>query len=500
MKIIRCFNNHMHYFLTLIFLALIFNKSIFTNSQIEPLQISVLTEQNITTFTKNIPYVLINFYVPWSELSTKFDLVFIKVANLIKYSKLEIKCAKVDLSTNSNLTIIYELQSYPSLVLFRFGEPIYSQLIFNPKQILKWLNIKTSMLPKELTTQEEIKEIQEKDFAVLLSFPSYDLKLLNRFIALAANYPKLSFYFTNLEISESFLRDHSLRTMVVFRSFDDGRKILEIPADSTFFGLRAFLERVRWPLVLELNKITIRNIVRNRKECVILLTEQEKEKVDQFFNELAVVKKGELLFLKGQISKGLGAEFAARFGLGKNETDAIFIVDFSDPEFRKYKLTDLTKKGFENFLENHKTGNLRQFVRSESLFEDNLENGLTKIVGDNFDQKVMATNKSVVLAVYGPAFKCNNCQEFLQTFEKLAKVLAKNEELTFAKIDAFKNENINLRIRGLPILRLYKQGIKGYPIDYEGDGRIANIIEFLETKLGIDLVFEYKEVDFENDL
>lgn len=90
------------------------------------------------------------------------------------------------------------------------------------------------------------------------------------------------------------------------------------------------------------------------------------------------------------------------------------------------------------------------------------DNGVTVVVGKNFDSVVLDDSKDVLLEVYAPW--CGHCKALAPTWEKLAKRFRSVDSVVIAKMDGTANEHEKVNVRGFPTLLFFPAGAKGSPV------------------------------------
>lgn len=79
----------------------------------------VLTRNNFSEFIASNTYVMVNFYAPWCYWSKKLKPEYSAAATMLKNT--EAVLAKVDCTIEGKLCRDYNIQGYPSMVLFVLG-------------------------------------------------------------------------------------------------------------------------------------------------------------------------------------------------------------------------------------------------------------------------------------------------------------------------------------------------------------------------------------------
>lgn len=454
-----------------------------------------LTETTFTNFISENKYVFVQFYTPWSDFCRKFDPIFSKVAESFNSTSKKILFAKVDLSNESELAHNFSIKAYPTIILFNHGQPIYRELIFNVKELIKWLNRKIITAINELTHQSEISDVISRKFAVLLSFTNHDKNLFYQYNALAANYEKYDFFYTYKEIPESYFEGtERKRVLVVYKNFDDGKKILEISQNPTFQRMKEFFEEVHNPAILMLTENLLYEMTLNRLSLVLLISEKQNSPIYKIFHKVAIEKKHDIVFVQANPFIGLGLEISQRIGMQDGQTEGVFIIKFVQNGFIKYKLDrQKTQESLIQFIDDFKKDKLWPFFRSEKIPEDDDVNSLKTIVGDTYVQKVLKNDKYVFIYFYGPFSRCGNCYHTELMFEKVADLLKNEDDLFICKMNILANEHSSIEVVGLPTLRFFEKEKKSEFIDYEGALELEDVIKFLESRLDRDLGYVFEE-------
>ena len=96
-----------------------------------------LNEQNFNTEVVNakIP-VLVDFWAPWCGPCKAIAQVLKELAD--EYAG-KVKVGKVNTDENLNITSQYQIQSIPTLLIFKGGKPVSKIIGFKPKTELKKL-------------------------------------------------------------------------------------------------------------------------------------------------------------------------------------------------------------------------------------------------------------------------------------------------------------------------------------------------------------------------
>jgi len=393
--------------------------------------------------------------------------------------------AKLDATVEAEVAEDYEVTSFPTLKLFMFGEPVDYTFQREQKQMEDWIQRQLIFRVPEIESVPELQGLSKARLAVLLVCSKKNQLLIRRFTAVASNNPQTSFSITYLDEARSMFGLDDSIGMVVFRDFEDGMKVLNLEADAKGSEMREFFYGYRDPAVMlwELGK---QEIVNKNQPMVFLFMDKKNDILREAFNELAIERRGDILFVQSDLSTAAGKEMAANVGVFPGFGDQIRIVKIKGEEVNKFKADVQNKKDLSRFIDQFKAGKVKQYNKSQPAPKSD-RNHVKTVVADNFEDIVLKSNKHVLLKVYAPW--CGHCKTLAPKFKKLAQKLSKYPEIVMAKIDATANEIPSLKITGYPTLILYKMREKKKPIEFKGAPNVPQIVRFLEKEMDRDLLF-----------
>lgn len=195
------------------------------------------------------------------------------------------------------------------------------------------------------------------------------------------------------------------------------------------------------------------------------------------FSEAAKELKGDVLFVESGTKDGIQQRLAEFVGMDASQTPAIRLLSPGE-EMRKYAYTesvnDFTTESLKKFIDDVLGGKIRPHLKSEAIPPN--DGPLTTLVGDNWADIVMDTNKDVLVKYYAPW--CGHCKKLAPIWDELAESVAGIDDLVIAKFDATANEVEGVAIRGYPTLKWYPKDDKSGK-DYEGGRELADFTKYL---------------------
>ena len=446
-----------------------------------------LTQDTFFDFITKNDKVFVYFYAPWCGHCKSLAPIISKLSTRMQEAGGDIIVASVDADGNRELAEKYAIKSFPTLKYFVGGEPINYEGPRDEEELVKWVNsdkVKFSDIPL-MNDVEELKKIDEKSLCVIFSSPQDDEKQMKIFKAFAANFDKVSIYFTS---SDAVKQKYSVRTpyaMVLHRKFDDGLKVFGSEKLLNLDILTHFFEAHRYPFVTDIELETLQRIFSTQAPALFLLTENSEENFEKLFDELAQTYRGKLIFAKGKFSDPFAPQLIEILAINKDEKHHVRLLTFENSDFKKFKPKEITRESIEELIKDWGENKLKPLRKSQAIpKESDWTEGSGKVrilVGDSFDDAVLNNDQNVLVDFYAPW--CQHCKELEPIYDELAKQLKGIDNLVIAKYDATANEHADVSVKQYPTIKLYKKGDKKNPIAYEREPSLPGLYEFLKNEL-----------------
>jgi len=183
-------------------------------------------------------------------------------------------------------------------------------------------------------------------------------------------------------------------------------------------------------------------------------------------------------FVFAVASKSANQKEVDDFGLPKGENPfAIHNVKKN----HKFPAADLfsgdsLKAHLASFIANK----LEPYVKSEPVPESQPEDGPVVVVGKNFDEIVLDSNKDILLEAYAPW--CGHCKTLEPKYKELAQKMQKyGDTLTIAKVDATANDlPPKFAVSGFPTIFFIPANKKDSPLKYDGAREVNDFVTYIK--------------------
>lgn len=105
--------------------------------------------------------VLLEFYAPWCEHCKNFESHFEKLHERIQNMDENIFLARINAEENKNVAKFFDIQGYPSIILFVNGDPIFYNNDLTYEAVFDWMNDALIREPAEISTDEGFDSLSE---------------------------------------------------------------------------------------------------------------------------------------------------------------------------------------------------------------------------------------------------------------------------------------------------------------------------------------------------
>lgn len=444
--------------------------------------VAVLNNSNFKNFVTKHKFVFVKFYAPWCGHCKSMAPAYAKLARRMKEDKNGVPIAKVDATVENELGTKYGVKGFPTLKLFINGEPIDYSGAREENPIYDWIMKKTGPSTVKITDSAHFDKLLKDKLNIVYFFPESDTAAKEKFDALAASYDGINFFFSHDDTLKAKLgADTDKYTAAVLRSFDDGHKILADDEALSGDKLKAFVENHRYPNVQEFDQAAAERIFSSEQPAMIFFSENHDSEEAKKFKEFAKKNAKQIIFSISKIKSDMGARLAEFIGITARDDNAVRVLKFSHGNLQKFKcnLEDL-----DACLGDFKADKLQAYFKSEEAPANNSD-PVKVVVGNNFKEIVLDSDKHVLLEAYAPW--CGHCKKLAPIYEELGKKLAGHKDVIIAKMDGAANEYPGFDIKGFPTIKFYKRGSKTSPMDFEGDRTLEGFLKFLEKNAGIKL-------------
>merc|ERR1712038_1015377 len=252
-------------------------------------------------------------------------------------------------------------------------------------------------------------------------------------------------------------------------------------------ALAKFISGNALPLVVEFNQDTAQKIFSGDIKSHLLLfmsgaAEDFTAKTD-IAREIAKDYKGEMLFVTINTDEEDHKRIMEFFGMEESELPSMRIIRLEE-DMSKFRpeSTELSDANMRSFIKQYMDGSLKPHLMSQDVPEDWDKEPVKVLVGKNFVEVALDTNKDVLVEFYAPW--CGHCKQLAPTWDKLGEKYKDSDSVVIAKMDSTANELEDVKIQGFPTIKLFKKG-DNTVVDYNGERTLDGLVKFIESD-GVD--------------
>jgi len=446
----------------------------------------VLTEANFQEAIDANEFILVEFYAPWCGHCKSLAPEYAKAATELAEKESAIKLAKVDATEQGKLAEKFGVRGYPTLKFFRNGKDTEYNGGRTADTIVSWLEKKTG--PPALTCADvdaAKKFIADNKVAVMGFFKDVNSEAAKAFLEVAASLDDFKFGITS---EAAVLAEYEVTedaAIVLFKDFDEKKNVFDDKFEVEV--ITKFVEANSMPMVVEFNHESAQKIFSGSIKSHLLLfvsyKSDEYAAQKEMASKIAKDFKGQLLFVTVDTDEDDHKRILEFFGIKEEELPGMRLIKLEE-DMAKYKpqTNAIDEDSIRAFVKGFLDGSLKQHLLSEDVPEDWDKEAVKVLVGKNFEEVAMDTNKHVLVEFYAPW--CGHCKQLAPTWDKLGEKFADTEDIVVAKMDSTANELESIKIQGFPTIKLFKKG-DNKVVDYNGERTLEGLTKFLESG-GVD--------------
>jgi len=444
------------------------------------------------TFDQTIaqnPLIFVEFYAPWCGHCKHLAPEYEKVATQLK-GKVLVAKVNGDEEENKPLMGRFGVQGFPTLKLFRNGQPVDYQGGRTADEIVSYLKKQSMPSVSVLSTKDEVNSFVEQEKVAIVAFnPSSDSAGSKNYHEVA-NALRDKFFFAevvgNAGLAKEFGAD-STPAVILFKQFDEGKNVLT--ETHSVHEISEFVRGFSVPLIDEIGPTNYQQYHDSGLPVAFLFINVQvpgqKEEVLGKVSDLAKETKGKLSWV--YIDWAKYAKHSEKLGLSGQVVPALAIEEMqSGVHYAFDEKTELTTEAISAWVKQFLAKELNPTVKSQPIPEQN-DAPVTVLVGLSFDEIVKDPTKDVMVEFYAPW--CGHCKKLAPIFDELGTHFKDVNSVVIAKIDATTNDvDARYNVKGFPTIKFFPANNKNAPLDYNGDRSLDDMIDFIEDNAHVKIV------------
>jgi len=445
----------------------------------------VLTNDNFQTAIDANPQILVEFYAPWCGHCKKLAPEYASAAGQLAEKGSSIKLAKVDATEHKELGQKFGVKGYPTLKYFKDGVAVEYTGGRTADTIVTWLQKKSGPPAKTLDNMAAVNDFFGDKVAVIGLFKNVDGDDAKAFLAAADSIEDIPFGITSAEDAFKELDVTADSGVVILKKFDEGRSYID--GEITVESVTNFVGSNSLPLVVDFNSDTAKQIFQGPvKNHFLMFQSAQAEKYEHNLHAARKVAKdfkGEIMFVTVTTDEAEHKRVLEFFGITEEEVPTFRLSAGDDMVKFVPDNKEFSEENIRAFIASWKAGDLTPHLKSDPVPEDWNANPVKVLVGKNFAEVALDTEKDVLVEFYAPW--CGHCKKLAPIWDELGEKFKDNEKIVIAKLDATTNEVENIKIKGFPTIKLFKSGDNTVE-DYKGGRTLEDFVKFLNPDAAKD--------------
>lgn len=268
----------------------------------------------------------------------------------------------------------YSVFQTPQWVLFIYGENTVFAEAKSEQNLTDWLEKIVHPERNELREESQMTLlINQEDFVVLLVPEDSEnlavAETIAAFNRLIPKYPSLKMWFSKNNFFHQQLETTQKFTLYFQGKGEEEPKLLESEDHFTFQQMFSFLSDSVNPSMRFLDKSAVREFFGSQVDFFMFLTknpDREQNEQLKLFYDFSVEKKGEIVFYYADSNKDMGSKMAEYVGLGDEEDNSVWLLQFKEGNLLKYKLRrEVTAASLNQFFKDFKESKLEPLFKSQ---------------------------------------------------------------------------------------------------------------------------------------
>lgn len=424
--------------------------------------------------------MLVEFFAPWCGHCKALAPNYETAATELKPSN--IKLAKVDCTVENELCSAYGISGYPTLKVFRKGEPTDYSGSRKSDGIVSYMKKQALPAVSRITADNHV-EFQGADKIVLIAYlDESDAENKGIFDSFAESYRDDYMFGITTDPTANSQAGVAPPAIVLYKTFDEGRN--EFTGSFTPQGLVDFVHDHSVPL---LDEISPENFALYAEAGIPLAyifvpsDDPQRPALVKSIEPIARDYKGKINFV--WIDTNKFSDHAKSLNLPEPKWPSFAIQQIQEStKFPMPQSQEVNAKNVGDFVAQFSKGELTPSIKSQPVPKTQDE-AVYNVVADTFEDIIVKENKKdVFIELY--ASWCGHCKRLAPIWEELGeKFVNSKDDILIAKMDANENDippAAGFRVQGFPTIKFKAAGSSEF-VDYEGDRSLESFLEYIET-------------------
>ncbi|KAK4321019.1 hypothetical protein Pmani_008127 [Petrolisthes manimaculis] len=461
-----------------------------------------LTDTNFTSTIQSRTLILVDFYAPWCKHCQALDPEIEGAAKILTSEGISI--AKLDATIHTHTAELYNIQGYPTLMVFRNGRQFEYQGKRDKAGILSYMRRQAVLPSQEIKSLKEFQNAASKSEANVVGFFSdKNDDMFGEFInACEELRDKLGFFHTfNSTIGNQLqLKVNSLTLLMpkIYHSIYEDNKFIYTKTTGTYQQMASWVSQRSIPLVGERTKnnkaFKYNNNNNNNNNRFLVVVYFDVNFSHPFIKDTQYIRHKVLPVADkyrdvtfALCDEDRFADELERVGLDDSGENVNVGAYYRTLKYAMEPSDEFSSDILEEFVKNLKDGKIKPHIKSQPK-PKNQQTGFIKIlVGSTLESEIQESQSDILIQFHSSRHGTEHTHT--RTFQTLARQLSKThgDALTVAKFDASENDYPaeKFDVRKSPTFYFLRSREKDNPVLYTGNGSLESLKDFVKQESSV---------------
>ena len=343
-----------------------------------------LNEYTLELARKEFKYLLLLFFTPGSPNNQEIIPEYEKAASALKGEYFVL--AKIDGIKEQELSNQYNINTFPTILLFKRNEKIIYEGEIKAEKIEKWIKKTTKPTFKKITSKSELEK-NKKYKDVFLVYYGNDERAIKKLIIAERKIDDIAIYQVDSEkLIKENVNPEKNETIVIYKTFDDKKNVFK--DKMTAKNIIKFVNLYMYPKAIEFSKETAHIIMDKRDPAIVIFSDKKERHYGDslnLFNYMWKRIKSKIRLFVCDIYDSSAAKLVEYCNVTVIPKVYIVHAELENPS--KFRMDGgINEENIMNFLGKWQKGKLKPLIRSKEPPKNNTGD-LYILVGKNFKKK-----------------------------------------------------------------------------------------------------------------
>jgi len=375
----------------------------------------------------------------------------------------------------------YQVEGYPTILLFVHGHPIPYSGSRSESNILQWLETVSNIAARRVDSVEELNQLRESHDVVAVFWGDDSEEEYKVFDAVAKSFEGTPFVYTSSKIIKRKIDASEEVKTSLLRKWEP--EFIHYHEETfTSKGFASWISYSNKPEITIYNQQVFEKVFQETPPAMFLLliNNEKGQQAVEVFKQTAKTLYKDIQMIIGYAEEPATVPLLEFSGLVPEDVPAVCIFEPVPGNYPlKFKMDGpVTEENIKKFHDEYVNKAGKTYQKSMPIPEIN-DGPVKVVVGNTFDDIVLDSTKDVLIEFFSPG--CNRCNEFEPVYQEVAQKVAKVKNLVIAKIDGIHNDVLAFPVGKFPTIMFFPAKSKDKPVEYDGEKSVEELVSWLKS-------------------